>query len=271
MLILALSVAELAAIVLAPGLVLSMIFKAPLARCLLAWLPTWIPQLGLLALMFLVWRPFVLEPFVLSTNSMAPTLLGPHWEGLCPECGRPTYCSAKESSDLSSGRPHWVICENFHCTKSSEHDMPVRPADRFFVNKLLKPQRWDLVVFRYPSDPKVLFVKRLVGLPGEVVTIQNGAAWINGRAISPPEALQGLKYVTEMDGCPEELWGTPQRPAKLADDEYFVLGDFSEASMDSRLYHSGAPGHAAYAIPASYLCGVVTHIYWPPNRCRVFR
>ncbi len=53
-LILALGVAELGATVLATGLILSMIFKAPLSRCLLAWLPTWIPQLGLLALLLLV-------------------------------------------------------------------------------------------------------------------------------------------------------------------------------------------------------------------------
>ena len=264
-------VLELGLTVFAAGLILSLIFKASRSRCLLAWLPTLIPGLGLLALGFLVWRPFVLEPFVLSANSMAPTLLGPHWEGICPKCGRPTYCSAEKPNDLSSERPHWVICENFHCTKSSERDMPVRPADCFFVNKLLKPQRWDLVVFRYPPAPEVLFVKRLVGLPGEVVTIQNGAVWINGRAISPPESLQGLKYVTEMDGYPEELWGTPQHAAKLAADEYFVLGDFSPASIDSRLFPSGAPGHPTYAIPASYLRGVVTHIYWPPSRCRVFR
>ncbi len=159
-----------------------------------------------------------------------------------------------------------MICENFHSTKSSAYDKPVRPADRVAVNKLLKPRRWDLVVFRYPADPKVLFVHRLVGLPGEIVTIKNGAVWINGQLISSPEALQGLNYVTEMDGCPDGLWGTPGHPAKLAADEYFVLGDFSPASRDSRLFESGAPGHPPYAIPASYLYGVVTHVYWPPSR-----
>ena len=98
-------------------------------------------------------------------------------------------------------------------------------------------------------------MKRLVGLPGEVVTIQNGAVRINGRAISPPESLRGLKYVTELDGPDEVLgtlqrpvnlaheihidlggffrdepWGTPRHPANFAVDEYFVLGDFSRAS-----------------------------------------
>jgi signal peptidase I len=267
----ALAVACLVANVLATGLILSMIFKAALSRCLLAWLATWIAKLGLLAFLLLVWRPFVLEAFVASSNAMAPTALGPHWEGVCPRCGRPTYCTPEKSDGSSSGRPHWVICENFHTTKSLEHDKPVHPSDRFFVNKLLKPQRWDLVVFRYPDDPKVLFVQRLVGLPGEMMSIQDGALWINGRAISPPESLQGLSYVTEIDDFPDELWGTPQHPAKLAGDEYFVLGDFSPASKDSRLFESGAPGHPPYAVPVSYLYGVVTHIYWPPGRCRAFR
>ena len=270
-LILALCVAELGATVLTPGLILSVIFKTPLSRCLLAWLPTLIPGLGLLALGFLVWRPFVLEPFVATSNGMAPTLLGPHCEGVCPRCGRPTYYTPHKSDNSSSRLPHWVICENFHSTKSSEGDRPLLPSDRFFVNKLLKPQRWDLIAFRYPVDPKVIFVQRLVGLPGEVVTIQDGAVWINGRATSPPESLRGLTYATEMDGCPDELWGTPEHPAKLGPDEYFVLGDFSRASLDSRLFESGAPGHPPYAVPASYLYGVVTHIYWPPSRLRAFR
>jgi signal peptidase I len=267
----ALGIVQLVVVVVTAILILSMLFKAARWRCLLAWLATWIPQFGMLALAFLVMRPYVLETFVNSNNSMAPTVLGPHWEGVCPQCGRPTYCTPVESHGLPSDRPHWVICENFHSTKSLEHDKPVRPGDRFIVSKLLKPQRWDLVAFRYPGDPKTIFVKRLVGLPGEVVTIRDGAVRINGRAISPPEALQRLNYVTEMDDGPDELWGTPQRPAKLAADEYFVLGDFSRASLDSRLFRSGAPGHPPYAVPASYLYGVVTHIYWPPSRCRAFR
>ena len=48
-----------------------------------------------------------------------------------------------------------------------------------------------------------------------------------------------------------------------------MLGDFS-AGMDSRSGR-GAPGHPPYAVPESYLIGVVTHIYWPPSRWRVLR
>ena len=54
----------------------------------------------------------------------------------------------------------------------------------------------------------------------------------------------------------------------LADDEYFVLGDFTWRSVDSRFWEEGAVGHNPYAVPESHLHGVVTHIIWPPSRWR---
>ena len=57
----------------------------------------------------------------------------------------------------------------------------------------------------------------------------------------------------------------------VAAGEYFVLGDFSQQSADSRLWESGAPGHPSYAVPESYIIGVATHIYWPPSRWRILR
>jgi hypothetical protein len=59
--------------------------------------------------------------------------------------------------------------------------------------------------------------------------------------------------------------------ARLGEDEYFVLGDFSAMSKDSRLWGEGAPGHHPFAVPESHLRGVVTHIYWPPDRWRILR
>ncbi len=117
------------------------------------------------------------------------------------------------------------------------------------------------------------YVKRLVGLPGEEVFIKDGSVWINGQRLESPESLQGLRYVTDFPQLPNQMtvWGTPDRPAKLGEGEYFVLGDFSQQSADSRLWQSGAPGHPSYAVPESNLIGVVTHIYWPPNRWRILR
>ncbi|MEX0793250.1 MAG: S26 family signal peptidase, partial [Pirellulaceae bacterium] len=72
-------------------------------------------------------------------------------------------------------------------------------------------------------------------------------------------------------GFPFELAGTSDSPAELGPDEYFMLGDFSCQSLDSRSWERGAEGHPSYAVPESHLIGVVTHTYWPVNRWRSFR
>ena len=147
-------------------------------------------------------------------------------------------------------------------------------GDRLVVSKFIHPQRWDVIVFRYPEDPKTNYCKRLVGLPGETVVIRDGAVWIDGEKQTPPDSCNGLEYLdrilTAWLAMPV-LWGSEEKPASLGPDEYFVLGDFSARAKDSRLWQQGAPGHPPYAVPASYIVGVVTHIYWPPSRCRVLR
>jgi signal peptidase I len=157
--------------------------------------------------------------------------------------------------------------------EAADTDPLVHPGDRFIVSKLIKPQRWDIIAFRYPVDPSVNEVKRLVGLPGETVEIDDGAVWIDGKRLTPPAPFERLHYVDEIDGgrWGPKLWGTRLRPAKLGDDECFVLGDFSERSGDSRLWEVWSPDHPSYAVPESYIKGVVTHIYAPCDRLRAFR
>jgi hypothetical protein len=95
--------------------------------------------------------------------------------------------------------------------------------------------------------------------------------WIDGKKQTPPDSCQGIEYLDRLGKWPDDLWGSAAKPAKLGSDEYFVLGDFSACAKDSRLWQQGAPGHPPYAVPASYIVGVVTHIYWPPSRCRALR
>ncbi len=137
--------------------------------------------------------------------------------------------------------------------------------------KFMRPRRWDLVVFRKPQDPSILHVERLVGLPGEEIHMDDGAVWANGRRLRPPESIRDIRYPSELPNWPREVWGTVDRPAKLAADEYSVLGDFSTQSENSRFWRQGAPGHSPFAVPESHLYGVVTHIYRPPHRWRLFR
>jgi signal peptidase I len=140
-------------------------------------------------------------------------------------------------------------------------------GDRFCVAKFISPNRWDIVAFRRPDDPSVTSLQRVVGLPGERVEIRDGDVWIDGQIATKLPELEGLKYLANPLNERDTTFG----PVPLAADEYFVLGDFSLYSLDSRIFKQGAPGHPCYAVPRSHVVGVVAAIYWPPARWRVFR
>ena len=124
----------------------------------------------------------------------------------------------------------------------------------------------DAIAIRWPQDPSVEYVKRLVGMPGEEIAIRDGEVLINGDVVKKPLQIAGLAYVADPLDEEKTTWG----PVRLGEDEYFVLGDFSRRSADSPV-GSFDPGHPPYAVPKTHIVGVVTHIYWPMSRWRVFR
>lgn len=256
--------------------IIARVFKASSFRAFLIWLVTLIPAPGLMLFLIFVLRPYICEAYKIPTNSMAPTIVGVHHEGVCSKCGKPNYCSAIEQYyGQDQDEPQKVICTEFHVTDAIPTDLTTYPGDRILVAKFLTPQRWDLVAFRYPENPSINFVKRLVGLPGETITIKNGKVYANGQELTPPAEIQGIEYLTEMPTPDGESilvnWGTEDQPAVLGDGEYFMLGDFSPRAKDSRLWDRGAEGHPPYAVPEELMIGVVTHIYWPLSRYRTFR
>ncbi|MCH9654419.1 MAG: signal peptidase I [Planctomycetes bacterium] len=251
-------------------LIISRINRIPMNRAFQAWLPTLLSSVIPLAFAYFVFQPFLYESFIIPTNAMAPTLLGHHHQDVCPECNSPNYGSIVEGSYRFGNQIQ--ICDNFHVTEVSEVDSQKHSGDHIIVAKYLNPKRWDLVVFQYPASPSVTYVKRLVGLPGEKIQIQGGAVWADGKKLTPPDSILGLEYLSEIEGGNNtELWGSPEKPAQLGDDEYFMLGDFSTRSADSRYWQKGAPEHNPFAVPESYLKGVVTHIYWPFHRQRILK
>lgn len=264
------SVLELGAGVLVPCLVIMRIFKVGFFRSWQVWLPTLVPSGATVLWAFLVLRPFVCETFVSPTNAMAPTLLGDHLRGRCPECGQASFCSPVDDW-YAPPEPLRMICGSFHVNRIPDVSRRAFLPDRFLVAKFLSPRRWDVVVFQYPGNPSTLFVMRVVGLPGETIHIEGGAIWVNGNELVPPDVLRGITYVSEITAWPRHLWGVKHHPAVLGRDEYFVLGDFSPQANDSRLWEQGASGHNPFAVPKSHIRGVVTHIYWPPHRWRVLR
>lgn len=256
-------------------LAISSIIRIPVARSIKVALPTFLAPAATLMLTVYLFKPFVFDAFVVPASSMAPTILGRHLSSVCEECGAPRYGGISPNSPMPDENTEFdMICENFHVTASPTPDKQVYSGDRVLVSKFRKPKRWDLVVFKIPFEPDVLFVKRLVGLPGETITIQDGAVYANGKELVLPPALNGLSYAdsfeTDWPGH-VRLWGNVDKPAKLGEDEYFVLGDNTYNSADSRVWEEQYDDvHHPYGLPKENIIGVVSEIYWPISRWRSF-
>lgn len=127
-----------------------------------------------------VFRAFVVEAFVIPTGSMAPTLLGQHADIVCPECGY-RFNADVLKAETYQGRSAYTttltcpMC-SYPIKVDAQHQR--RPGDRILVHKfiynLTEPKRWDVVVFKNPSNPQDNFIKRLAGLPGEKLFIVDG-------------------------------------------------------------------------------------------------
>ena len=90
------------------------------------------------------------------------------------------------------------------------------------------PQHGDVVLFRPPSDPSRLFVKRIIAIPGDRLLITNGSVSINGQVITEPYLLE--PWVTA------NSWPTSGQAVTVPDNQYFVLGDNRNHSADSRAF-----------------------------------
>jgi len=133
-------------------------------------------------------------------------------------------------------------------------------GDRIFVNKFIyrfkDPQRGDVIVFISPEDKKKDFIKRLVGLPGENVQISNGRILINGKPVEENSKLNKRYYYNTGD------FGKEGNILTVPKDAFFVLGDNSGSSRDSRYWGF---------MPKKYLLGKAIFIYWPPNRIGIIK
>ncbi|MCS6978351.1 MAG: signal peptidase I [Gemmatales bacterium] len=252
-------------------LVSLLLLRANLVQILGGWfsaLPAFV--LVWLLLQFVV-QPYVMEIAYLRSNSMAPTLLALHHVGICPHCGGTAFVPYTTNFEHEPPGARFGMCGDCRkCCQVSEMDATIWRADRFVINKIVEPRRWDLVTYRDPRR-QVTFTKRVVGLPGEEVYIREGKVFINGEAMPLPAALEGLEFTLhQFDGRPA-LWGTPDNPAALGEDEYFVLDDFSIRGHDSRMWTTPLPGHPPYALPRSCIEGVVGLIIWPEDRMRLLR
>lgn len=127
---------------------------------------------------------------------------------------------------------------------------PTLHAGEFvLVNKLAyklgKPQIGDIVVFHYPRDPKEDFIKRVIGLPNDTVTVNDGIVAVNGQPLDEPYISAPPAYTGS--------WTVPP-------DSLFVLGDNRNQSSDS---------HSWGYVPLDYVVGKALVIYWPLDQLQI--
>ncbi|WP_346290441.1 signal peptidase I [Sphaerothrix gracilis] len=150
--------------------------------------------------------------------------------------------------------PSWIQQSVEQCIIPSESMLPtLEVGDRLFVSKdpFYQPQLGDIVVFTPPIaalaetavSVDALLVKRVIGLPGQQVRVENGQVWINQQALAEPYLYTPPNY----------RWG----PETVPTNAYFVLGDNRSASGDS---------HVWGFLPSSDILGKAYKIYWPPTR-----
>jgi signal peptidase I len=152
---------------------------------------------------------------------------------------------------------------------SQSMEPTLQVGDRILVNKLSyhlhAVGRGDIVVFRRPpleeqtcSGPEVNdLVKRVVGLPGETISLHDGAVEINGRPLAEPELPVGDLTTPGPGATPFSL----DKPYRIPAGEYFMMGDNRAASCDSRYWGP---------IPRSLIVGKVDVRIWPITRLHFF-
>lgn len=180
----------------------------------------------ILALLF---RAFVAEAFVIPTGSMAPTLMGAHKDLTCQRCGYqfPTGASLERRSPVTESAVVGGICPN--CRYANPLDLAgdanhaTFSGDRILVSKfaytLHEPERWDVIVFKFPGNPKQNYIKRLVGLPSETLTLRHGDVFAHPTGTDqreeilrkPPKTLMAMRHV---------VYDSAYQSAALIDAEY---------------------------------------------------
>lgn len=147
--------------------------------------------------------------------------------------------------------------------------MTLIEGDKLIVNKLVygprlpftksirlpgfsSPKRGDVIVFKYPIDPKKDFIKRLIGFAGEQVQIKDGDIYVNGELIKEP-SIKNIFYYNK------GTYGQEGQTIRVPDGHVFVLGDNSGYSSDSRIWGF---------VPVENIVGKAEIIYLPFNRIR---
>ncbi len=199
--------------------------------------------------MALAFRGFVVEGFVIPTGSMAPTLLGMHMRFQAPENGAnwpvgPWYYLdsggqvPKPVQGRAPDRPVTVdiphtgapVPGGIRPLELTRSDIPRRSGDRIFVLKYLyqvfEPDRFDVVVFKNPTNPWENYIKRLVGLPGEQIALVDGDVFHRPASVRDPETL-----TSPWEG---EGWQIGRKDPRVQRDLWYPVFDSRFSVLEAR-------------------------------------
>ncbi len=180
----------------------------------------WVESIIVAFILAMIIRAFVIQAFKIPTGSMRPTLL----EG-----------------DI-------ILVNKFIYGAKV-------PFTDFRLPALVQPKSGDVIVFIYPENPKKDFIKRLVAVGGDKITIRNGTLYVNDKPLLDQVFSQIYYYNRGDFGKEGEIVVVPK-------DDFFVLGDNSASSQDSRYWGF---------VPKKNLLGKAMIIYWPLNRIRIIK
>lgn len=128
--------------------------------------------------------------------------------------------------------------------------------ERIFINKFVyrfgigDVQRGDMVVFHYPGDTSKSYIKRVIGLPGDSVAIEDGVVFVNGKRL-------------DEDYVPEQYRDRLSLPLlRVPPEHFYVLGDHRTSSNDSRAW---GPVHR------QFIYGKAVFVYWPIEKMGILR
>jgi len=118
--------------------------------------------------------------------------------------------------------------------------------DRLFINKFVYRftaiDRGDVVVFHYPRNPQLSYIKRIIAIPGDRLRIDRGQVYVNGKPLDEPYVPEQYRDTRSLD------------PMVIPRNEYFVLGDHRSIASDSREFGT---------VKRDLIYGKATFIYWP--------
>lgn len=121
--------------------------------------------------------------------------------------------------------------------------------DRLFINKFVyrfeKIERGDVVVFNYPRDPQKSYIKRVIALPGDHLTVDSGRVYVNGKQLSEPYVPDRYRDIRSIASI------------TIPPHEYFVMGDHRSISSDSRDFGP---------VERHFIYGKAEFVYWPTDQ-----